>query len=198
MSHIDLLIRNVRVWPGRGESTIADATIAISQGRIVALGSGGEPPIAESVQTIDGNGATAIPGLCDLHVHLCTNSQREVTINNTVYLTNTPAPAKLLHGYRNGLHAMRAGFTTLRVMGFRGVGESSLRDFIAQGLLHGPRLYVAPWWISMTAGHGDLFFPGTWQRHPLDTADGPTACRRMVREQVREGADFIKVMASGG
>ena len=73
-----------------------------------------------------------------------------------------------------------------------------LRDFINEGLLLGPRLTVAPWWVTMTGGHGDLFIPKTHHRKPWDTADGPDACRALVRLQVREGADFIKVIASGG
>jgi imidazolonepropionase-like amidohydrolase len=83
-------------------------------------------------------------------------------------------------------------------MGHRGVGEIELRDFIDEGLTVGPRLLVSPWWITMTNGHGDLFYPPYTRREQWDTADGVEECRKLVRLQAREGADFIKVMASGG
>ncbi len=193
-----LALTGVSAWIGRGDRRIEDATIVIHGGRFAYVGPSAGASIPPDTRVIDARGTVAIPGLCDLHTHLTSNSQHHRVINNTVFRTNTPPQAKLLHGLLNGLRALSAGFTTLRVMGNKGVGEVHLRDFINQGILPGPRLLVAPWWISMTAGHGDLFWPPTWRREPDDTADGPDECREAVRRQVREGADFIKIMASGG
>jgi imidazolonepropionase-like amidohydrolase len=192
----DLIVANVDVWSGDG-AFLPAMDIVIADGRISALDhtagtTYGDTPV------IDGSGATAIPGLCDLHVHLTTNSDSDHVMDNAIYRATVSKPAKLLHGIRNGLRALQAGFTTLRVMGHRDVGEPDLRDFIDQGLLVGPRLVVAPWWVTMTGGHGDLLIPVAWPRQPWDTADGPDECRKMVRLQSKAGADFIKVMASGG
>ena len=103
-----------------------------------------------------------------------------------------------LHGQRNGLRALASGFTTLRLMGIRDAGEPEIRDFTERGLMIGPRLLVTPWWISMTNGHGDLFYSKNHPRREWDTVDGADACRALVRLLARRGADFIKVMASGG
>jgi imidazolonepropionase-like amidohydrolase len=96
------------------------------------------------------------------------------------------------------MRALAAGFTTLRVMGHRDVGEVELRHFIDSGFLPGPRLKVSSWPISMTGGRGDLFWPSSLPRDPWDTADGIEECRKVVRLQRKLGADFIKVTASGG
>jgi imidazolonepropionase-like amidohydrolase len=83
-------------------------------------------------------------------------------------------------------------------MGHRDVGEVELRTFTDQKLITGPRLLVSPWVISMTGGRGDLFYPANWPRAVFDTADGVDECRKVVRLQRKQGANFIKVTASGG
>src|SRR4051812_29945395 len=193
-----LAITGAAAWIGTGDGRIEDALIVVRDGRIAAIGPAHGVTVPPDARVVDASGQTAIPGLCDLHVHLTSNSQHDQIINNTMYRTNTPGPAKLLDGIVNGLRALTAGFTTLRVIGNRGVGEVHLRNFINRGILPGPRLLVAPWWVSMTAGHGDMFWPVTWHREEGDVADGPIEVRRSVREQAREGADFIKIMGSGG
>jgi imidazolonepropionase-like amidohydrolase len=190
---------NARVWDGTGSDVLPSATIRVRGRRISeVIPSWGTEPDATGYPTIDARGATVIPGLIDAHVHLTTTSVHDVPVDNEAYRANTTAPTKLLHGLRNAERALSAGFTTLRVMGHRGVGETDFRDFIAQGLLPGPRLLVAPWPVSMTGGRGDLFYPSAWPRRKWDTADGIDECRKIVRLQRKSGADFIKVTASGG
>ena len=147
---------------------------------------------------VDGAGATAIPGLSDIHVHLTTNSDMRQVVDNATYRALVPGTEKLLHGVRNGLKALAAGFTTLRVMGHRDSGDVELSAMIDRGLIPGPRLSVAPWVVSMTGGRGDLFYPAAWPRQALDTADGIEECRKVVRLQRKLGADFIKFTASAG
>lgn len=192
----ELVVTNVDAWLSAG-SWRGGVDIVVQSGRIAAIRPTA-PGADYGCPTIDGSGATAIPGLCDLHVHLTTNSDFTRPLPNPVYRATVEKPEKLLHGIRNGIRALRAGFTTLRVIGHRDVGEVNLRDFIQGGLMTGPRLFVAPWWISMTGGHGDMMVARELRRRPFDTADGVDECRKMVRLQARQGADFIKVMASGG
>jgi imidazolonepropionase-like amidohydrolase len=192
-----LALVNGAVWQGTGASA-APATVVLVEGeRIKAVGSADQLPIPSGATIIDCTGATLIPGLIDCHVHLTTNST-ETAIPSAVYRSTTSPAHKLLDGQRNAGRALAAGFTTLRVVGHRGAGEVELRDFIERGHMVGPRLVVAPWWVSMTGGHGDAFYPTQWPRREWDTADGPDECRKLVRLQLRAGADFIKVMASGG
>jgi len=191
------LIRNIDLWPGQGPDVQRGVSILMVNGRIAEVSADVAPPEG-GCTVIDGAGATAIPGLADIHVHLTTNSNLTETVDNATYRALVPGAEKLLHGLRNGWRALAAGFTTLRVMGHRDSGDVELASFIRRGLLPGPRLSVAPWVISMTAGRGDLFYPNAWPRQPLDVADGIDECRRVVRTHRKLGGDFIKFTASAG
>lgn len=191
-------LKNVDVWRGEGAQIDRGFSILMQDGKIAELAPADVLVVPEGARTIDCTGATAIPGLADIHVHLTTNSDMGTVVDNATYRALVSGSEKLLHGLRNGLRALAAGFTTLRVMGHRDGGDVELGAFINRGLLPGPRLMVAPWVISMTGGRGDLFYPRAWPRQDLDTADGVEECRRVVRTQLKMGADFIKFTASAG
>jgi imidazolonepropionase-like amidohydrolase len=186
------------VWPGQGANLIPDQTIIALDGVITEIGPREGVTVPDSARVIDARGRFVIPGLSDAHVHLTTNSDEDFYGSWPTFLNERALPEQTLHGVRNGIRALASGFTNLRVMGIRGAGEPQYRDFAAKGLLPGPRMLVSPWWISMTNGHGDVFYPKHHPRQEWDTADGPDECRKLVRILSRAGADFIKVMASGG
>ncbi|WES64376.1 amidohydrolase family protein [Microbacter sp. GSS18] len=198
MSEKTLAVVGADVWPGHGPDMLPDQTIVAADGVITAVGPRESTPVPVGARVIDAAGKYVIPGLADAHVHLTTNADESHYGPWSQFLNERTVQEMALHGIRNGLRALTTGFTTLRVMGIRGAGEPELRDFTAKGLLPGPRLFVTPWWVSMTNGHGDLFYPKHHPRWEWDTADGPDQCRQLVRILAREGADFIKVMASGG
>lgn len=191
-------ITDVALWPGEGTEVRPSVTILLEGRRVAAIAPAQSFEVPADARRVDGGGATAIPGLSDVHVHLTTNSDLRQVVDNATYRALVPGSEKLLHGLRNGWRALAAGFTTLRIMGHRDSGDVELAAFIRRGLLPGPRLSVAPWVISMTAGRGDLFYPTLWPRQPLDTADGIDECRRVVRLHRKLGADFIKFTASAG
>lgn len=193
----DIAIDNGLIWLGADRS-YASGLLYIKDGRVDYVGESRSDVVPAGTRRLDATGHAVLPGLVDCHVHLTTNSDTARLLASDVFRGQKTGPEKLLHGHRNSLRALRAGFTTLRSMGHRGVGETELRDMVDEGLMVGPNLVVAPWWISMTNGHGDLFYPPYTQRREWDTADGVDACRQLVRLQARSGADFIKVMASGG
>lgn len=197
MRAADVLVEGGLVWAGPGE-VFADGLVHIQEGTVVYAGPKGGEQVPAGTPRLDAQGCTVLPGLIDAHVHLTTNSDHAHVVPSDVFRGQVSKPGKLLHGLRNAHRALASGFTTLRVMGHRGVGEVELRDFIDEGLIVGPRLLVSPWWITMTNGHGDLFYPPYTKREQWDTADGVDECRKLVRLQARAGADFIKVMASGG
>lgn len=185
------------VWAAPGRD-IPRGTLVIEDGYVRKVGPADETALPDGIPVLDAAGRRVMPGLIDVHVHLTTNSDPRRIVPSDVFRGQVTRPAKLLHGLRNAHKALAAGFTTLRVMGHRDVGELELRDMVAAGLIAGPRLVVSPWWITMTGGHGDLFFPPYTARREWDTADGVDECRKLVRLQSRLGADFIKVMAGGG
>ncbi len=193
----DIVIEGGTIWAGRGEH-YENGLVHVRAGAVVYAGPPLDVEVPRGTPRLDATGCTVLPGLIDAHVHLTTNSDQQRVVASDVFRGQVTKPGKLLHGLRNAHRSLAAGFTTLRVMGHRGAGEVELRDFIDEGLAVGPRLLVAPWWITMTNGHGDLFFPPYTQRMKWDTADGIEECRKIVRLQARAGADFIKVMASGG
>ncbi|NMO94027.1 amidohydrolase family protein [Actinomycetospora sp. TBRC 11914] len=193
----DIVIEGGLVWAGPRELH-RDGLVHIRDGVVVHAGPADGVDVPPGTPRLDAAGCTVLPGLVDAHVHLTTNSDHRHVVTSDTFRGQVSRPAKLLHGLRNAHRALAAGFTTLRVMGHRDVGEIELRDAIEEGLAVGPRLLVAPWWITMTNGHGDLFYPPYTPRRRWDTADGVDECRTLVRLQARKGADFIKVMASGG
>lgn len=193
----DVAIVGGNLWAAPG-SEIPNATVLILNGRVSEVGPAEEITVPAGVRVISASGKRVLPGLIDAHVHLTTNSDPRQPVASEHFRGQVSRPGKLLHGLRNAHRSLAAGFTTLRVMGHRDVGELELRNMIAAGLITGPRLVVSPWWITMTGGHGDLFFPAYTARREWDTADGIDECRKLVRLQSRIGANFIKVMAGGG
>jgi imidazolonepropionase-like amidohydrolase len=140
--------------------------------------------------------ATLLPGLIDCHTHLSSR----VGLDRMGHL-KSPAARYAIKGVVNVRETLEAGFTTCRDVGAEELVDVSLRDAIIAGEIPGPRMQVATWSLSMTGGHGD-------DRNQLDyhwcselasgVADGVDECRKKVRFDVQQGADLIKVLATGG
>ncbi|MGC1185545.1 MAG: amidohydrolase family protein [Candidatus Dormiibacterota bacterium] len=140
-------------------------------------------------------GATLMPGLIDGHVHLLANASRQ---QQDIHLWNvtTFLEEQTLHAARNAEIALESGVTTVRDMaGSR--PEIAVKHAVDDFVVRGARV-VASGFVGMTAGHGDMFCPPGIERRLWKTADGPTACRQLVREYARDGVDFIKLCTSGG
>jgi imidazolonepropionase-like amidohydrolase len=145
---------------------------------------------------IDLGDATLLPGLIDLHTHL--------TIRMGVHwedaLAKTTPGHDALWGARNALVTLRAGFTTCREMGPTWpYVDVDLRDAINAGAVPGPRLLVAGNYVSSTGGAGDAKQFSIYLDAPLvrNLADGPDEITKAVRTNFKNGADFIKIMATG-
>jgi imidazolonepropionase-like amidohydrolase len=140
--------------------------------------------------------ATLLPGLIDCHTHLSSR----VGIGPMAELKSSAARAAIT-GVNNVRVTLEAGFTTCRDVGGGELVDVSLRDAIKAGDIPGPRMQVATWPLSMTGGHGD-------DRNQVDyhwcndlesgIADGVDECRKKVRFEVQQGADLIKILATGG
>src|SRR5262249_22431681 len=140
--------------------------------------------------------ATLLPGLIDCHTHLSSR----VGIGPLAELKSSAARAAIT-GVNNVRVTLEAGFTTCRDVGGGELVDISLRDAIKAGDIPGPRMQVATWPLSMTGGHGDdrNQVDYHWE-NDLETgvADGVDECRKKVRFEVQQGADLIKILATGG
>jgi imidazolonepropionase-like amidohydrolase len=145
--------------------------------------------------TYDLGDVTLLPGLIDAHTHLTGGEEL------TPFEDLAQSDARYaVEGVANARKTLLAGFTTVRDLGSRGFADVAVRDGIAAGRIEGPRMLVAVLSLSATGGHGDeneLPFDIKVDRYS-GIADGPDEIRRKVRENVKYGADWIKLLATGG
>jgi imidazolonepropionase-like amidohydrolase len=172
-----LALVNARLIDGTGARPRSGVTVTVAGGRIVAVGDA-RPP--ESADVLDLDGRTLLPGLIDAHVHLSSIDLAGVGDELQDYALAFVA-RRMLEG----------GITTIRDLGSYGRSLFRLREAIELGLCRGPRLHVCGQIIAATSP-GARAFPGMYLE-----ADGPDGMRRAVREQIRQGVDFIKLMSTG-
>jgi imidazolonepropionase-like amidohydrolase len=180
-----ITIEGVQLWDGtaaRGLSTLT-------------LTAGATDGVVESIaQAGADSGLSVIPGLIDTHVHLIGNASATPSGFLTWPLVTRPEE-RVLHGLAHARRALAGGVTTVRDLSADDI-QFSLRRGLDAGVVEGPRV-LAHGMVSMTGGHGDLFTPPAVEtRGPV--ADGPDACRALVRHWARAGADGIKIATSGG
>ncbi len=146
--------------------------------------------------TYDLGAVTLLPGLIDCHTHLVGGAG----MGPYADLTQTPARAAI-EGVANAWATLQAGFTTVRDLGSRDLADVALRDAIASGRVLGPRMLVAVRSLSVTGGHGDYndLPPDVHvQRESAAIADGVEGVQRAVRQNMKYGADWIKILVTGG
>ena len=179
-------------------NVLEEQSIHVADGKIISVAAGYQA-VADGVQLIDLRSSTVMPGLMDMHVHLDMQLAPERYIEK--YTLN---PIEL--AYRSTVYARRtllAGFTTVRNVGDTGNITISLRNAIEQGYVDGPRIITAGKGISVTGGHMD---PTSGNSYALmgdpgpaeGVINGPYEARKAVRQRYKDGADVIKVAATGG
>src|SRR5262249_34494026 len=156
---------------------------------------GSRLPIPAGTETIDLGASTLLPGLIDVHTHLSTQSEE--------YYTDTFRRSPIDAAVRAPAHAappLAAGFPTVRDVGAAEFIDVALRNAINESAIPGPRMAVATLALSATGGHGDLngFSPYLRFENFSGIADGADELRKKVRENVKRGADWIKVLAGAG
>ncbi|PYY15219.1 MAG: Xaa-Pro dipeptidase [Acidobacteria bacterium] len=189
-----ILLRCSKLLDVRQGRYITNAGVLIQNGKIVSVESGhilspGTPRI------IDAPG-TCLPGLIDVHVHLTSDPEEGgfgyAELGNSI-------PREAIFGAKNARRTLMSGFTTVRNVGARGYTDVALRDGINAGDIPGPRMQVSGPALTITGGHGDdNLLPYEYHHFGQGVANGPWAVREKVRENVKFGADLIKVLASGG
>jgi len=176
-----LALTGARLLDGSGAEPVDDVTVLVDGGRIVGLGGPGRRPSTgapgSGAEVIDVAGATVMPGLIDVHVHI--SSPGPLTETGWHDLTGVAA------------RFIARGITTVRDLGSYGSSLFELRSAITGGEVRGPRLVLSGQVISARTP-GATSFPGMYRQ-----CSGPEQLRAAVREQVAGGADVVKVMVTG-
>ncbi|WP_116126575.1 metal-dependent hydrolase family protein [Lewinella sp. IMCC34183] len=186
-----------RLINGESDEVLTGKTVVVTDGTITAVEDGYTQP-AEGGEVIDLRDRTVMPGLIDLHVHIEGESSPNRYLES---FTLDPADVALrATGYCE--KTLKAGFTTVRDLGGSGVNVS-LRNAINRGYIQGPRIYTAEKAIGTTGGHAD---PSNGRNRELaydagpaeGVISGPEEAYDAVRHRYQNGADCIKVTATGG
>jgi imidazolonepropionase-like amidohydrolase len=178
-----------------GKRAANEKTIVIKNGVIESVMDGYVPAVetaAADAEIVSLKDQFVLPGLMDMHVHL-RNGTPGILMDDARRVfgskVNNDAEAAVI-ATSNAQTALMAGYTTVRDAGSDGPAVFSVRDGINSGLIHGPRIYLAGEQVHVTDGN-------KWEPAlPSPLCDGSDACRWKVREQLRRGADFIKIAVS--
>jgi imidazolonepropionase-like amidohydrolase len=190
-----ILLRPERVFDGTAAEPHTGWAVLVTGQRITAAGPADGIKVAADARVIDLPGMTLLPGLIDAHSHLLLHPYNETSWNDQVL-----KEAQALRVARATVHArntLMAGFTTLRDLGTEGAGyaDVGLKQAIDQDIIPGPRLLVVTRAIVATGSYGPKGFDPSFRvPQGAEEADGDTL-RRVVRDQIGHGADWIKVYA---
>ena len=190
------LLRPARVFDGTGAAPVAGAVVLVQNGRITAVGAPATVKAPSDAVTVDLPGMTLMPGMIDLHSHVLLHPYNETSWNDQVLKESLG-----LRVARATVHmqrTLRAGFTTLRDLGTEGAADTDvgLKRAAEQGIIEGPRLVVTTRAIVMRGSYGPGgFAPEVDVPQGAQEAAGPEELARVVRDQIRHGADWIKIYA---
>lgn len=192
------LIHAGRLIDGVGSTPRERVTIVVDGDRIRSIDAGFATP-GNADEVVDLSGATVLPGFMDMHVHLTGEQSRTSELDNFKKGEVDDAFDSVVFAERT----LMAGFTTVRNLGDQWNVSIALRRAIAEGKVKGPRIFTAGRAIGTRGGHADAsnsWGPYLYSDDPrLDTVcNGPDSCREAVRQRYKDGADSIKITATGG
>ncbi|TMI63394.1 MAG: amidohydrolase family protein [Bacteroidetes bacterium] len=202
ISGLTVFSQKTYIWCGTLIDAISDApksnvTIVIDGNKIVSI-ENGFTNLPAGAKSVDLKTKTVMPGWMDMHVHL----EQETNPNRYLEVFQLNPADIAFNSIRFAEVTLMSGFTTVRDLGGSGV-NISLRNAINKGLVKGPRVYTAGKAIGTTGGHAD---PTNGYRKDLMGNPGPNEgvvngvddCRQAVRQRYKDGADLIKITATGG
>jgi imidazolonepropionase-like amidohydrolase len=188
------LIRTGHLLDVKTGAEPAAQTIIVTGDRITAIAPTASTPKQSGDTEIDLTRYTVMPGLIDVHTHLT------MATNFDPYFELSMTPAKeAIIGVENAKVTLEAGFTTVRNVGANDYTDVALRDEINAGHIPGPHMQVSGPALGITGGHMDEnLLPYEYHVHGQAVADGIPAVQHQVRENIKYGADLIKIGATGG
>lgn len=173
-----------------------DQAVLVHGGRIAAVGGESSLDVPRGTRWIDASEQVLMPGLIDVHTHLLGVR----SWNPLNWMLDFSSNLGLVRAVTDVKAYLEAGYTTIQDVGSR--AAITLRNAVREGAIVGPRILAAGRIISQTAGHADafMFLPAeiAYNIGIGRIADGPDECRKAAREQIREGADLIKICTTGG
>jgi len=190
------VLKGGKLIDGCGGTPIEDSVLVVKGNRIESVGKVGAVNLPRDAEVIDVTGKTVMPGLIDAHVHLW-----GITSMNPLTWVIDPPGLRGVRAVMDVWKIVDCGFTTVRDCGNGNFNSIYLKRAIEEGSIIGPRIVSCGAIITQTGGHGDSHFvPVDWAmaRGIGRIADGVDECRKAAREQLREGADFVKLCSSGG
>jgi imidazolonepropionase-like amidohydrolase len=194
-----IVLRCGRLLDVRSGELRVNQLVVIAGNRIVAVGPAASTGVPDGATIIDLSRATLLPGLIDVHTHLIDHPDWTV---DTAEILKKSAAEMAFQSIPNAQATLQAGFTSVRDVGpRRAFVDVALRDAIDRGIVAGPRMQASGAYVTISGGAGDLtgFAPDLELSRELrfGVADGPDEVRKRVREIIRNGADLIKVLATG-
>ncbi|NVY96673.1 amidohydrolase family protein [Lactobacillus sp. DCY120] len=182
------LFYNARLFDGIRTQIQTASWLQVEAGKITAMGQGTPPNAAEAV---DLQNKYVIPGLINAHTHMMMNP----VTNKLEYLSETEVTATAIDNLATLLHS---GVTTIRDCGCAFNTDIKLREYAREHQLTAPRIVASGRPMSMTGGHGDFPEGKAGEVNWSYLTDSPDEMRQAVRQALKQGADNIKVMATGG
>jgi imidazolonepropionase-like amidohydrolase len=197
-TYADTLIHAGRLIDGRSDAALSEMTIRVGGHDIEAIESGFTAAGAGDI-VIDLTDHTVMPGLMDMHVHLTGEYSPKSRLN--AFVTNEADYA--FDAARNAKRTLEAGFTVVRNLGDAFNVTIALRKAIEDGDVPGPRIFSSGKSLATTGGHADP--TNGWASHligdpgpKMGVVNGPDDARKAVRQRYKDGADWIKITATGG
>jgi len=190
-----LVLKNAKLFDGSGKLRGGLVTVVTDGDKISVVGPAAEITASENAEIIDCEGKFLMPGMVDSHIHITGSGDP-----NFLKSAKELAPHAAIRASLNAKKTLLAGFTAIRDAGAGSLIDVALKQAVNEGLVPGPRMQVACHGLSITGGHGDTRngWPPEVQFAGRYVVDSPDEARRAAREQLRDGADHIKLHATGG
>lgn len=196
---VPIALKAAHLFDGRSGQLVSPGVVVVRGDRIVAVGR--DAAIPADARVIDLGDATLLPGFIDAHTHLASDHNEDWAQGFYENMLRFPTE-QAFHAQRNAQSALMAGVTTARELGAPDFVDIGLRNAINAGLVQGPRLIVAGHSLGSTGGHCDSVNAPPERIRPAGplegVCNGAEECRLAVRQQMKFGADVIKICASGG
>ncbi len=190
------LLKPARIFDGESAQLHTGWVVLVRGEKIEAVGSASEVKAPADAKVIELPGMTLMPGLIDAHSHILLHPYSETVWNDQV--AREPLSLRVARATNHLRSTLMAGFTTLRDLGTEGAGyaDVGLKQAVNQGIIPGPRLFVATRAIVATGSYGPKGFASEWNvPQGAEEASGADELTRVVREQIGKGADWVKLYA---